>query len=54
VCIGAQFALAEAVLALAALLRRFRLELATPRPVLPVTVLTTAPDHRPAFRLQPR
>jgi len=31
VCIGAQFALAEAVLVLAALLRRFRLELETPR-----------------------
>ena len=54
VCVGAQFALAEAVLVLAALLRRSRLELATRRPVLPVTVLTTAPDHRPGFRLRPR
>ena len=53
-CIGAQFALAEAVLVLAALLQRSRLELATRRPVLPVTVLTTAPDHRPAFHLRPR
>ena len=54
VCIGAQFALAEAVLVLAAVLRRFRLELATQRPVLPVAVLTTAPDHAPMFRLRPR
>ncbi|HYI83148.1 MAG TPA: cytochrome P450 [Acetobacteraceae bacterium] len=54
VCIGAQFAMAEAVLVLAALLRRFRLELATQRPVLPVAVLTTAPDHAPTFRLRPR
>ncbi len=54
VCIGAQFALAEAVLVLAAFLRRFGLELETRRPVLPVTVLTTAPDHRPAFRLRSR
>ena len=54
VCIGAQFALAEAVLVLAAVLRRFRLELATQRPVLPVAVLTTAPDHAPTFRLRPR
>jgi cytochrome P450 len=54
VCIGAQFALAEGVLVLAALLRRSQLELATRRPVLPVTVLTTAPDRRPAFHLRPR
>lgn len=33
--IGARFAPAEAVLVLAAFLRRFRLELATRRPVLP-------------------
>ena len=33
VCIGAQFALAEAVLVLAPFLRRFRLDLATQRPV---------------------
>lgn len=54
VCIGAQFAPAEVVLVLAASLRRFRLELATRPPVLPVTVLTTAPNHPRAFRLRRR
>jgi unspecific monooxygenase len=54
VCIGAHFALTEATLVLAAFLRRFRLELATTRPVLPIAVLTTVPDHRPLFRLRPR
>jgi cytochrome P450 len=54
VCIGAHFALTEATLVLAAILRRFRLELATQRPVLPIAVLTTVPDHRPLFRLRPR
>lgn len=54
VCIGAHFALTEAVLVLAATLRRFRLELVPGRPVLPVAVATTVPDHRPAFRLRRR
>jgi cytochrome P450 len=54
VCIGAQFALNETVLVLPALLRRFRLGAGDAAPVLPVTVLTTVPDHRPAFRLRPR
>jgi cytochrome P450 len=55
VCIGAHFALTEATLALAALVRTFRIELANPaRPVLPVAVVTTQPDHPPPFRLYPR
>jgi cytochrome P450 len=54
ICIGAHFALTEAVLVLGGLLQRFRVELASPRPVLPVAVLTTAPDHPPPFRLRPR
>lgn len=54
VCIGAQFALAEAVLALARLVGRFRLERAQARPVLPAAIVTTQPDHAPAFRLAPR
>lgn len=54
ICIGAHFALTEAVLVLGGVLQRFRVELASPRPVLPVTVVTTQPDHRPPFRLHPR
>jgi cytochrome P450 len=54
VCIGAQFALVEACAVLALLLARHRLELVGPRRVLPVAVVTTHPDRRPAFRLRPR
>ena len=54
ICIGASFALTEAVLALAGLVRNFRIELAQTRPVLPAAVVTTQPDHAPAFRLIPR
>jgi unspecific monooxygenase len=54
VCIGAHFALTEATLALAELMRSFRIELVSTRPVLPVAVVTTQPDHAPPFRLQRR
>ena len=54
VCIGAHFALTEATLVLAELMRSFRIELMTTRPVLPVAVVTTQPDHAPQFRLQLR
>ncbi len=54
VCIGAQFALAEAALVLAILVKNFELALADRRPVLPVAVVTTRPDHAVAFRLRPR
>lgn len=54
VCIGAQFALVEASLVLAVLLARHRLELVGPARVLPVAVVTTHPDRRPAFRLGAR
>jgi cytochrome P450 len=54
VCIGAHFALTEATLVLAELLRLFRIELMTTQPVLPVAVVTTQPDHAPPFRLQRR
>ncbi len=50
-CIGAQFALVEAVLAVAMVVARFRFALAGPRPVLPMAVVTTTPDHAPAFRI---
>lgn len=54
VCIGAQFALMEATLVLARLLRAVRLELVGPRRVTPVAVVTTVPDRAPVFRLTPR
>ena len=54
VCIGAHFALTEAVLVLARLMRGSRIALAGSRPVLPVCVLTTRPDHAPPFIVQRR
>ncbi|MGU3467941.1 cytochrome P450 [Methylobacterium sp. C33D] len=54
VCIGAQFALSEAVLSLARVLQRFRLVLDEREPVLPQAVVTTQPDRPARFRLIPR
>ena len=54
VCVGAQFALTEATLVLATLVQAFRLTVDATRPVLPVGVITTQPDHAPAFGLAPR
>ena len=54
VCIGAQFALTEATLVLAAMIRAFHIERATAEPVVPVAIVTTQPDHPPLFRLAPR
>jgi cytochrome P450 len=54
ICIGAHFALTEAVLVLAEFVRAFKIELAESRPVLPVGAVTTRPDHAPLFRMQQR
>jgi unspecific monooxygenase len=54
VCVGAQFALVEATLVLAMLVREFRVVLDDPMPVVPVAIVTTQPDHPPAFRLSSR
>ncbi len=54
VCIGAQFALTEATLVLAAMIRAFHIERAYSEPVVPVAIVTTQPDHPPLFRLAPR
>ena len=54
ICVGAQFAMAEAILVLAALIRRFRFTMDTDRPLLPVAVVTTQPDHAPLFHLSRR
>ncbi|WP_375414789.1 cytochrome P450 [uncultured Bradyrhizobium sp.] len=54
VCIGAHFALVEAVLALAKIIGAFRVELLDKKPVLPVGVVTTQPDRSPMFRISRR
>lgn len=54
VCVGAQFALAEATLVLATLVRNFRVTRADDSPVLPVAVVTTQPNHPARFRFETR
>jgi cytochrome P450 len=54
VCVGAQFALTEAVLVLAILMKRFEVTLVRGQPVLPAAVVTTQPDHPALFHLRPR
>jgi len=54
VCIGAQFALTEATLVLAAMIKAFRIERADDEPVMPVGIVTTQPGHSPLFQLRPR
>jgi cytochrome P450 len=54
ICIGAQLALTEACLVLAAMIQRFHVTLANARPVLPAAVIVTQPDHAALFRLRPR
>ncbi|HEY1934218.1 MAG TPA: cytochrome P450 [Acetobacteraceae bacterium] len=53
ICVGAQFALTEAVLVLASMLQRFRFELQD-EPPLPLAIVTTQPSHQPLFRLHVR
>ena len=54
ICVGAHFALTEATIVLAAFIKRFEVTLESTRPVLPVGIVTTQPDHPPAFRLRLR
>ncbi len=54
VCIGAHFALVEAVLALAKIIGAFRVSLVDQAPVMPVGVVTTQPDRSPMFAIAPR
>ncbi|GJE39733.1 Putative cytochrome P450 132 [Methylobacterium persicinum] len=54
VCIGAQFALSEAVLALARLCSAFRIAPVSAAPILPVAVVTTQPENPGLFRLTAR
>ena len=46
ICVGAQFAMEEAVLVLAALLRRFRVERVDDRPVIPVGMVSASGSCR--------
>lgn len=54
ICVGAQFALTEATIALATMMQAFSVALIGDRPVLPSAVVTTQPDHTPRFRLTRR
>ena len=54
VCVGAQFALTEATIVLAAFVKRFEIALDSTRPILPVGIVTTQPDHAPMFHLRRR
>ena len=54
VCIGAHFALVEAVLALAKIVGAFRVSLVDKTPVMPLGVVTTQPDRSPLFAITPR
>jgi cytochrome P450 len=54
ICVGAQFAMTEAVLVLAAIIGRFRITRMDDRPVLPVGIVTTQPDHPTQVRLTAR
>lgn len=54
VCIGAQLAMSEAILATARLIQQFSFELKSTRPVLPVGTISTRPDYSPLFLLRAR
>ena len=54
VCVGAQFALTEATLALAMLLARYEVGRLDSDPVLPSGIVTLIPTRAPAFRLRRR
>jgi cytochrome P450 len=54
VCIGAQLAMSETLLAIARLVQKFTIEMTSNRPVLPVGRLSTRPDYSPRFLLRAR
>lgn len=54
ICVGAQLAMTEAVLVLGLLVRHFRVTRAEARPVLPMAIITTQPDHAARVELSPR
>ncbi|MCL2428333.1 MAG: cytochrome P450, partial [Alphaproteobacteria bacterium] len=54
ICVGAQFAIAEAVLVLASIIQAFEVGLEGEPCVLPRPVITTQPDSAPGFILTER
>jgi cytochrome P450 len=54
ICVGAQFAMAEATLVLAALVQSFRIALVDDQEVMPKPVITIQPDRAPDFVLSAR
>ncbi len=54
ICVGAQFALTEAVIVLARLMRSFRLQFFGRGTVIPRAFVTTQPDRPVRFILNPR
>ncbi len=54
VCVGAQFAMTEAMLVLAMVVQRFEVTQADAQPVRPVAVITTQPDRPAPFRFRAR
>ena len=53
ICVGAQFALTEAVLVMARLMQRFRFSLAVGGTVVPRGIVTTQPDRPVRFVVEP-
>lgn len=53
ICIGAAFALAEAQIMLATVLKRFSLSVLSEKPVMPVGRLTIQPSFAPLVRMEP-
>ena len=54
ICVGAQFAMTEAVLVLARLIGQFQVKRVDARPVIPVAIVTTQPDHQAGVRFSVR
>jgi cytochrome P450 len=54
ICVGAQFALTEATLVLARLLKSFTIQLSGSGAVIPRAIVTTQPDRAVRFVLAPR
>ena len=52
ICLGLNFAMAEAQIVLAHLLSRYRVSLPKGRPVLPIGRITIEPSYEPKFRLE--
>jgi cytochrome P450 len=54
ICIGNSFAMAEALVILAAVAQRYRLRLAEAHPIEPIGLITLRPKHGIWVKLEPR